>query len=430
MEIYVVQPGDTIDTIANSFGITVDKLIRDNELTNPKQLVPGEVIIIAYPAQTYTVQHGDTLETIAASNNISVNELLRNNPFLLDVEYIFPGEVLVIRYNRIGKIATHGYANTFINRNILRKTLPYLTYLTIFNYRTIEGGEIEGSDDDTDMIEMAKEYGVIPLMLMTTLSEQGEVDIKLTYEVITNEEVQNRLFDNVINIIKEKGYYGVNISAQFITSENQVFFNNYTQNLTNRLRQEGFLSLITINPKVEIVDDEITYENIDYSFIGSHVDSALFLQYKWGVNNAPPSPVVSITNMSVFLDYALSQIASEKIYTGIPTLGYIWELPYVPGFSRINSLTIESAINLARNVEATIEFDEASQTPYFIYMDPSSNVQFIVWFINALTINSMIRMLLEKGIFGTGVWNIMIYFTHLWLVINSQYEIIKLLPEY
>jgi spore germination protein len=430
MELYVVQTGDTIDSIATKYGVSVNKLIVDNRLTNPERLVPGEVVIIVRPSQTYTIQEGDTLESIAASHNITVNELLRNNPILSDMDYIYPGEVLTIRYNQSETVATHGYANTFIKRNILKKTLPYLTYLSIFNYRTVKNGELSGTTDDKDIIQLAKEHGVIPLMLMTTLSVQGEVDIELTYEVLINEEVQNKLFDNVIKTVKENGYSGVNISAQYITSTNQSLFYQYTKNLSDRLRKDGLITIISINPKVDTFNNEIIFEKIEYSNIVNLVDAALFLQYKWGINNSPPAPVISIDNLKVFLDYAKSKVATEKIFIGIQTLGYVWELPFVNGFSRSNSLTIDSAINLARDVGATILFDEKSQTPYFKYENVGNNSENIVWFVNAITIDSMIRMMLDEDVPGTGIWNIMTFFTHLWLVINCQYKILKLLPEF
>jgi spore germination protein len=430
MDIYVVQPGDTLEAIANNYGVTVEKLIIDNGLPDPSYLVPGEVIIITKPSLTYTVQEGDTLASIATANNITVLELLRNNPFLSDRDYLYPGEVLAISYNRIGSVATHGYSNTFIKRDILKKTLPYLTYLTIFNYRTEKDGEVVGTNEDTDMIQLSKEYGVIPLMLMTTLSVQGDVDIELTYEVLINDEVQNRLFNNVLNIVREKGYYGVNISAQYITSENQALFYNYTKRLSDLLKQEGYITLITINPKINSFSNEITFENINYSDIASTVDSTIFLQYVWGINTTPPSPVFSINSMNIFLDYALTQMEPDKIITGIPSLGYIWELPFVAGFSVSNSLTYDSVMNLAREAGVTIEFDIISQTPYFTFIDPLYNTHYIVWFINAITIDSLLRMMFEKDIYGTGLWNIMTYFTQLWLVVNCQYEVIKLLPEF
>jgi spore germination protein len=32
----------------------------------------------------------------------------------------------------------------------------------------------------------------------------------------------------------------------------------------------------------------------------------------------------------------------------------------------------------------------------------------------------------KYGLAGTGIWNIMIYYPQMWLVINTQYEIIKI----
>lgn len=430
MEIYLVQSGDTIEGIANRFGVSAEKLIRDNELPYPDQLVPGEAIVIVYPSETYTVQEGDTLEGIAASHNISVNELLRNNPFLSDMKYVYPGETLNISYNRTARFTTYGYTNTFINRDILRKTLPYLTYLSIFNYRIGENGYLQGSDDDMDIIQLAKEYSVIPLMHLTTLTVQGAINLELTYKVISTVELQDILFENVINILKEKGYYGVIISAQYITSENQQLFYNYTKRLSERLSQEGFLTFIAVNPKIAVFGNEVIYEDINYSNISAVVNSVIFMQYKWGIVETPPSPLISISNLNVFLDYALSQMEPDKVVVGIPTIGYIWDLPYESGYTSSRSLSLDSVMSLAREVGATILFDEASQNAYFTFQDENrNNAQFIVWFVNALTVNSLLSLSLEKEISGTGVWNIMSYFAQLWLVLNSQYEIVKLLPE-
>lgn len=429
MDIHIVQPGDTIHSIADRYGVTTKGLIRDNNLKD-LQLVPGETIVIVYPSQIYVVQDGDTLESIALSNNITVNELLRNNPYIGEMEYLYPGEHLAISFNRSGNVTTHGYANTFIDRNILRKTLPYMTYLTVFNYRATKNGEIVGGDEDADIIQMAIDYGVIPLVLLTTLTVQGEVDLEITYEVLINEEIQDRLIDNILNIIKNKGYQGVNISAQFINSSNQELFNNYTRKIATRLKSEGYLTLITINPRIETNNNEVTFEQIDYTEIGEEVDEALILQYKWGFNYGPPSPVNSLYYLNVFLDYAITQIPTDKLNVGVPTIGYDWELPYVTGYSKASSLSLDSVLQLARNVGAVIEFDEVSQTPFFRYIDDLENSPHEVWFVNATTIDELVKMLLQKGISGTGIWNIMVYYTQLWLVINSQYYIIKLLPEF
>lgn len=46
MDIYVVQNGDTINSIADKFGISVERLISDNGIINPSTLVVGQTIVI------------------------------------------------------------------------------------------------------------------------------------------------------------------------------------------------------------------------------------------------------------------------------------------------------------------------------------------------------------------------------------------------
>jgi len=65
MIIHVVQPGDTLASIADQYGVTQDRIITDNELPNPENLVVGQSIAILYTEVTHTVVPGDTLYGIA-----------------------------------------------------------------------------------------------------------------------------------------------------------------------------------------------------------------------------------------------------------------------------------------------------------------------------------------------------------------------------
>ncbi|MEM6281263.1 MAG: LysM domain-containing protein [Chloroflexota bacterium] len=50
---YVVRPGDTLDEIAFSFDISVESLIEFNEITNPLEIFPGDVLAIPPAAPPY-----------------------------------------------------------------------------------------------------------------------------------------------------------------------------------------------------------------------------------------------------------------------------------------------------------------------------------------------------------------------------------------
>ena len=437
MDLYIVQAGDTIEKIADRFGTSVEKIILDNELQNPNKLLIGQVIVIVYPSKTYIVKEGDTLSSIAASNNITVNELLRNNPFVLSSDYIYPGEELTIAYDRSARVSTYGYADTFINRETLRKTLPFLTYLSVFDYYIGQNGEVIGGNNDRDIIEMAIQHGVIPLLHLATITIQGEVDEELTFRMINDEELQDRIIENTLNILREKGYYGVVISSQMISSDNQELFYNYAKRFSDAIEPEGYITLLAIDPKPNISNGQITFEPLDYSHLSEVAYSILFIRYTWGIIDGPPSPVFSVKVVDTFLDTFLPSVDPAKLSIGMPLLGYIWELPYIPGLSDGNSITIENVLNLAVEYNVVIQFDEESQTPFFISNNTNANADndssgndIIVWFVNPITFNSLLNLLVEKDTPSLVVWSIMSYLATLWLVINSQYEIIKLLPEF
>lgn len=75
MIIHIVQPSETITFIADTYSVDEARLIRDNGLMNAGNLVPGQAIVIVYPEQEYIVQEGDSLLEIANTYDVSVMQL-------------------------------------------------------------------------------------------------------------------------------------------------------------------------------------------------------------------------------------------------------------------------------------------------------------------------------------------------------------------
>jgi LysM repeat protein len=94
---YVVQPGDTLLGIALKLNVPAATLQALNELTNPDMLRVGQVLKLPAPrvASTYVVQAGDTLGAIALRFRVSVDDLMRANQ-LADPNKLRIGQRLVI----------------------------------------------------------------------------------------------------------------------------------------------------------------------------------------------------------------------------------------------------------------------------------------------------------------------------------------------
>ncbi len=428
MEIYVVQSGDTIYSIANQYDISVEKLVSDNGLMNPDALVQGQALVILHPKQIYLVKQGDTLETIADSNGISTLQLVRNNPFLNDRDYIYPGESLVIYYNTSREIQVNGYTHVSLNRDILKRALLYLTYLSIYNYRIAEDTAIISSDDDREMINLSKEYNTIPLLMISAFSSKGELNVEYSYELLLDHERQNELINQTLQIIRSKGYHGINLLIGNITAYNQSLYLDSFTKMSKVLRNEGYAFMLTISCGYsKEKGDSPAYENIDYNSISLVVDRIVFLQDVWGRKTNPPAPVSNISLIRPFIEHVTGLVSSHYLSIGKPLMGLDWELPFILNYSAVNILSLNSAITLAYEHLAVIRLDEGSQTPFYTYdkTNLGSLEHHIVWFIDVRSMKALDDVIMDYDLAGTGLWNVASYSQQLFSMINASFYIVK-----
>jgi spore germination protein len=428
MIIHIVQPGETIYSISEYYSIPVDRLILENGITNPANLAIGQTIVIVQPETLYTLQAGDTLESIALQHGTTPMELLRNNPYLSDRDIIYAGVTIVIRYqtNKIRTIATIGYAFSYIDKSVLIKTLPFLTYLTIFNYRVTSEGEIIFRADDTELVNLAKIYGVAPMMFVSTMAEDGIVSREVSYDILINPAVQDRLIDNALNIMKTKGFYGINIYVENITYDNINVIAEYLKRASEIFHSQGYKILITITPATNIDTPNVSFEKIDYSKLYGFVDGIIFSSYDWARSYSYPNAIFPVNILRGFLDYIVSIIPPEKIFLGVTALGYDWTLPYVPGATEATIISYNSAVQIAAENGIPIQFNEAAQSPFFYYMNSDGNLH-VVWTKDARSFNARAGLVEEYNLQGLSFWTIMRFDAQMWFVINTQYYIEKLM---
>lgn len=99
MDIYIVEKGDTIESIGRKYNIPVIEIIKANNLKVPYLLNEGDSLTIPTGLYNifdyYVVKKGDNLYEIAQKNNISLDLLLGVNGLDKD-EYIYEGQTILI----------------------------------------------------------------------------------------------------------------------------------------------------------------------------------------------------------------------------------------------------------------------------------------------------------------------------------------------
>lgn len=111
---YIVAPGDTIYRIARQFGISVQEIIRVNQISNPNLIHTGLILRIPTAnsnpnptapnppveapsgnGRSYTIQAGDSLYQIARNFGITIDALIQANQ-ISNPTLIHPGTILLI----------------------------------------------------------------------------------------------------------------------------------------------------------------------------------------------------------------------------------------------------------------------------------------------------------------------------------------------
>ena len=425
MTIHVVTPGETLTSIAGEAGLSVEKLATDNGLSPNAQLAVGQALLILVPSEIYTVRAGDTLYTISRQTGVPVDQLWRNNPRLNGGTELQPGDVLAIRYPDPPQeaLTVNGYTYPFIDRTVLRRTLPYLSWLTVFTYGFTPEGELIQPDDE-EVVALAREYDVAPVLLLSTLTDEGTFSNELASALLQNPALQEQLLDSILAVMLAKGYRGMDIDFEYVRPEDAESYVRFVRTAAGRLSDAGYFTVVSLAPKTSADQKGLLYEAHDYAALGNAADYAFLMTYEWGYTYGPAMAVAPLNKVRQVLSYAVTAIAPDKLLMGIPNYGYDFTLPFVAGESRARSLGNLAAVELAVEKGTEISYDPVAEAPFFRYTDEGGAVH-EVWFEDARSVDASLSLLREFALTGAGYWNIMRWFPQNWLVLNQRFRILK-----
>lgn len=423
MVIYTVNPGDSIYRISRRYGVPVDTIVNANQLSNPNSLAVGQAIVVPTDTSYYTVRRGDTMYSIARNFGIPLNELIAANPNL-DPNWIQIGQLIIIPLIPTDRraIYVNGYVYPTVSAEVLNRTNPYLSFLSIFSYQVNPDGSLL-MIDDSGPIQAARAAGTGPLMVITNTVEGEGFSSETAHEVLANLQTQATLIENIAVVLDEKDYYGLNVDFEYIYPEDRQNYNNFISRLVNRLRPMGYSISVAVAPKINATQSGLLYEAHDYPALGALADFVIIMTYEWGYTYGPARAVAPINEVQRVLDYATAVIPSQKILMGMPNYGYDWTLPFVRG-TAARSISNNQAVQLAVDVGANIQFHSVSQAPFFNYYD-SSGRRHEVWFDDARSIAARLRLVDIYNLGGVSYWTTNTYFAQNWLVLDSMYDVIK-----
>lgn len=419
---HVVKSGETLWMISNQYEVPMDAIIAANRIQNPSLIYPGTVLAI--PPIRYKVQPGDTIGQIADRYGTTVEEIIRMNQ-IQNPNILYVNSNLIIP-RRKPSIETNAftYQSGVEAEESIGGVAQYLTYLAMFAYVIQADGSLElYMNNDVDAIQAGLSKGALPMMSITnfTVNEAGE---NIAHAVLSNEENRQQLLNNILSILKEKGYRGLNVDFENVLPDDRQLYNQFLQLLVDTLHQEGYFVSTSLAPKVSGEQKGLLYEAHDYAFHGKVADFVVLMTYEWGYRKGPPQPISPLNEIKRVLDYAVSVIPSEKILMGFQLYARDWAIPHVEG-QEAETLSPQEAITRATKYGASIQYDPIAQSPYFQYTGEEGG-RHEVWFEDARSAQAKFNTVKEYNLRGVSYWVLGYPFPQNWVLLEDNFNIIKL----
>jgi spore germination protein len=426
MQIHVIQRNESLTSIANLYHTTVHDIVEANELPNPNNLVVGQSIVIPIIGSFYTVKAGDTLlsiaqkfgvspQQIATANRIQVNQPLRPGLRL----YIPPGKKRNAEFNAY--VEPRGTSVPPALENSARAAAPYLTYLAPFAFQARRDGTLKAPLLN-NFPAIAKANRNV-LMMVINNQENDQFSDELGRILLTDIAIQDKFLNNIVETANRYGFRDIHFDFEYLRPADREAYNRFLRKAKARFSREGWLMSTALAPKTSAAQKGKWYEGHDYRAHGEISDFVVIMTYEWGYSGGPPMAVSPIDQVRKVLDYAITEMPSNKILMGQNLYGYDWTLPFVQG-SIAKAVSPQQAIQLAATHNVPIQYDTKAQAPHFNYTDAAGK-RHEVWFEDARSIQAKFNLIKELNLRGMSYWKLGLSFPQNWLLIVDNFNVTK-----
>ncbi|HYM93482.1 MAG TPA: glycosyltransferase [Chitinophagaceae bacterium] len=246
---------------------------------------------------------------------------------------------------------------------------------------------------DFDAYDTMKQHGVkiLPILNNVNLKSQGTFDPDLLDKVLLNPAKKQKLLTDIVAKLKYYNLQGINIDFEELHGHTIDAMHSFQQELYDTLHKNGLL-----------VTQDIMPDNEDYHVkeLARYNDYLFFMAYDQHYATSVPGPVSEQRWIEKEMDKIATDVPSEKIVLCMAAYGYDW-----PDGADAETITYQQALSLAKEFNATIDFDNDSYNCSFEYTD-YQHIHHTVSFIDAGGNFNTMRFADEYSTAGVALWRL------------------------
>ncbi len=250
----------------------------------------------------------------------------------------------------------------------LLSTFSYFSYELVpstGNYSSIHSWKT------TPSIDMAHAAGCKVELCVTNFGASNNTTF------LTNPTAQQTFIDSIIVLLNYRNATGVNIDFEGVSGSNRNDLTNFMIMLSNQLKAA------IPNATVTMATYSVDWNNVfDFAVLNNYVDQFIIMGYGYYYSGSTVAgPTDPLYSGSIWSSYNLIRsilyhlnagVPKEKLLIGLPYYGYEWETTgsAVPSSTTGNfssSRTFSFVKNNASGNYSNRQYDENSETPYYIY---------------------------------------------------------------
>ena len=273
-----------------------------------------------------------------------------------------------------------------------------------------------------NLLKTAREQNVKVLALVHNLVYNKDIDGReAAHRVLANAENRRALIANLLAVIQENGFAGIEIDIENIYPRDRELFNQLIKELAEALAPGQYILSVALPARLDGQTGLSWSDSFDYQTVGRYAHQVVIMTYDEHGVFGGPGPVASLPWVEKVICSVLREIPPAKVILGIPAYGFDWNE------DREQPRYISSAIATAtaRRYGQAINWDEKAQVPCFTYVDENGS-RHAVYFESASSWAGKLDLAVKYNLGGVAVWRLGLEDPEGWAVLKSKFPIRKL----
>jgi spore germination protein YaaH len=234
-------------------------------------------------------------------------------------------------------------------------------------------------------------------------------DPTATSLALSSIETQQNHIKELLRIVVEQQFDGVDIDYEGLGTANKELFTAYIRNLSTAFHQKGKKVAVTLEARLA------NAVPMDWQALGILSDEVRIMAYDYHAQTtATPGPISPLAWVAEIASYASDRIEAQKIVMGLGNYGYDWTAPAnsaEPWTGR--GISYAEAVSIAETQKAPILVRtgiddrgyDIGTAPSYSYID-TQNREHAVWFEDAASLQAKLNLVAGYGVKGVIFWSV------------------------